>query len=364
MLYYLYFLRDKIFVFNVFKYITFRASFAAITSMFLTLFFGPYMIRKLYELKIGQPIRKEECPPLFELHKDKEGTPTMGGLLIVISVVISTLLWANLSNVFVWVVLISIWWFSLTGFYDDYLKLKSKSSKGLSAKKKLLSQVIFSFFIALFMMNNSGTKEISTKLFMPFFKNAVFDMGIFYVLLIIFVITGSSNAINLTDGLDGLAIGCFIITMMPFTAMAYISGHIKFADYLHIHYIPQAGELAVFCSAIVGAGMGFLWYNSYPAQVFMGDTGSLALGGVIGTLAVLIKKEVYLLIVGGVFVFEALSVILQVGSFKLRRKRIFKMAPFHHHLEMKGWPETKIVVRLWIISVIFALIGLSALKLR
>ena len=364
MFYFLSFLKDEIFVFNVLKYITFRASFAAITSMFLTMFLGPFVIKKLYELKIGQNIRKEECPPLFELHKDKEGTPTMGGLLIVLPVIFSTLLWADLTNTFIWVVLLSTIWFSVTGFFDDYLKLRNKSSKGLSAKQKLLSQIIFSFIIAAYFINNPETAYISTKLYFPFFKNWVLETGVFYTVIIVLVITGSSNAINLTDGLDGLAIGCFVIAMMPITAMAYISGHFKFADYLHIQYIREAGELTVFCSALIGAGMGFLWYNSYPAQVFMGDTGSLALGGVIGTVAVLIKKEIYLLIIGGVFVFEAISVILQVGSYKLRRKRIFKMAPFHHHLEMKGWPETKIVVRLWIISVIFALLGLSTLKLR
>lgn len=365
MLYYIFYpLRDYFFGFNVFRYITFRAAFAALTSMGLTLVLGPFIIRKLYEMKVGQNIRKEECPPLYSLHKNKEGTPTMGGVLIVLVIVLSTLLWADILNEYIYIIIPSIIWFGAIGFIDDYLKLKRHSSSGLSAREKFLSQTIMAFAVGAYFIWSSTTKSFATEIYFPFFKDLVIDMGVFYLFFVMIVIIGASNAINLTDGLDGLAIGCMVIAMLAFTVMSYVVGHVRFAAYLHIQHIEQAGELAVFCSAVVGAGMGFLWYNSYPAQVFMGDTGSLALGGAIGIVAVLIKKELYLLLVGGVFVFEALSVILQVGSYKLRKKRIFAMAPFHHHLEMKGWPETKIVVRLWIIAIVFALLGLSTLKLR
>jgi phospho-N-acetylmuramoyl-pentapeptide-transferase len=366
MLYHIFYpLREYFFGFNVFKYITFRAALAALTAMVLTLLLGPYVIRKLYELKIGQNIRKEECLPLYALHKNKQGTPTMGGVLIVMVVALSTFLWADLLNDFVWIVLISIVFFGMIGFLDDYLKLRSHSSKGLTARQKLLAQTLMAFAVGAYFMWNPNTRGFATSIYVPFMKSPIIkDMGLIYLLVIMFVIIGSSNAVNLTDGLDGLAIGCMIIAMTAFTALAYVVGHANIAKYLGFEHIRGAGELAIFCSAIIGAGLGFLWYNSHPAQVFMGDTGSLALGGTIGIISVLIKKELYLLVIGGVFVFEAISVILQVGSYKIRKKRIFAMAPFHHHLEMKGWPETKIVVRLWIVAIIFALIGLSTLKMR
>jgi phospho-N-acetylmuramoyl-pentapeptide-transferase len=364
MLYYIFYpLKDYFFGFNVLRYITFRAACAALTCMLLTLVLGPFIIRKLYEMKIGQPIRKEECPPLYALHKSKEGTPTMGGLLIVVSVVLSILLWGDILNGYMIIMLLSIVWFGGIGFMDDFLKLKRHSSKGLSAREKFLAQTVMSFAVGAWFMFDGHTRTFAANLYVPFLKDPLMNMGIFYLFFVMLIINGSSNAINLTDGLDGLAAGCTIIAMLAFTVLSYIVGHAKFSEYLNVQHVAQAGELAVFCAAVVGAGLGFLWYNSYPAQVFMGDTGSLALGGCIGIVAVLIKKELYLLLIGGVFVWETVSVILQVGSYKLRKKRIFAMAPFHHHLEMKGWPETKIVVRLWIVAIIFALLGMSALKL-
>lgn len=365
MLYYLFYpLRDFFFGFNVFKYITFRAAGAAITALVLSFILGPYIINRLYQLKMGEKIRNgKHYAELYNLHKMKEGTPTMGGVLILVTILASTLLWADILNKQIILVLFSTVFFGTIGFIDDYIKL-TKKRRGLSIKVKFSAQVILTAVIFSFMLLSPNTKEVANKLALPFFKNPVVVGGFIYLVFMLFVICGSSNAVNLTDGLDGLAIGCVIITALSYGILCYIVGHIKFAEYLNVLYIPGSGELSVFCASIIGAGLGFLWFNSYPASVFMGDTGSIMLGGVIGVVAVLIKKELWLLIVGGIFVLEAVSVILQIASFRLRGKRIFAMAPIHHHFEMRGWPETKVTVRFWIIAIICALIGLGSLKLQ
>lgn len=363
MLYHLlYPLKDIFFGFNVFKYITFRAAGAAITSFVLCMILGPLIIEKLREFKIGQVVRtSDDAKGIYEMHKGKAGTPTMGGLLIVTAIVLSTLLWGDLTNKYVLLSLVSIIWLCVVGFLDDYLKLRLKKSKGLTARSKFIGQIILGSLIGLYVYCDP---QIGKNLDVPFLKNTAINLGILYVLFTTLVIVGTSNAVNLTDGLDGLAVGCTIIVALTYTILSYITGNAKISEYLTIMYIPGAGELAVFCASILGAGLGFLWFNSFPATVFMGDAGSLALGGAIGIVATFIKKELLLLIVGGIFVFEALSVILQVASFKLLKKRIFLMAPIHHHFQMKGWSETKVVIRFWIIGIILALISLSTLKLR
>jgi len=295
------------------------------------------------------------------MHKDKAGTPTMGGLLIVTAIVISTLLWGDMTNKYVLLALVSIIWLCVVGFLDDYLKMKLKKSKGLTARSKFIGQIMLGLMLGLYVYFDP---QIGKQLDTPFLKNLVMNLGIFYVLFTMTVIVGSSNAVNLTDGLDGLAIGCTIIVVLTYTALSYITGNAKISEYLNIIYIPGTGELAVFCAAMLGAGLGFLWFNCFPANVFMGDTGSLALGGAIGVVATFIKKELLLLIVGGIFVMEALSVIIQVTSFRFFRKRVFLMAPIHHHFQMKGWSESKVVIRFWIIGIILALVSLSTLKLR
>lgn len=361
MFYYLYQLRDLFFIFNLFKYITFRAAGAAITAFLISVILGPFIISRLKMLKAGQRIRKDEAPGIYPMHKDKEGTPTMGGLLIIVSIVSSTLLWANINNKFIILVLLSVVWLGLVGFIDDYIKLVKKSSQGIAASTKFAGQILLGLFLGLALFLDP---RVGDRLDVPFLKDLFINLGIFYILFVICVIVGSSNAVNLTDGLDGLAIGCIIMIALTYTGFSYITGHKNFSDYLKIFYIPGTGELAVFCASIVGAGLGFLWFNSHPATIFMGDTGSLALGGAIGTVSVCIKKELLLFIVGGIFVIEALSVILQVASFKIRRKRIFLMAPIHHHFQMKGWSESKVVTRFWIVAAILALMSLSTLKIR
>lgn len=365
MLYYLlYPLRDFFFGFNVFKYITFRAAGAAITGLVISIVFGPYVIRRLYELKMGEHIRNgKDYTALYNLHKNKEGTPTMGGILMLFAILISTLLWADILNSQILMVFFATVFFGILGFTDDYIKL-TKKRRGLPARVKFLGQVVLTAAIFYFMLFCPQTKDVANKLTIPFYKSPVVVSGFLYLIFILCVICGSSNAVNLTDGLDGLAIGCVLIAATAYGVLCYIVGHIKFAEYLNILYIPGSGELSVFCASIIGAGLGFLWFNAYPASVFMGDTGAITLGGALGVVAVLIKKELWLIIIGGVFVIEALSVILQVGSFKFRKKRIFAMAPLHHHFEMKGWPETKVTIRFWIIALICALIGLGSLKLQ
>ncbi len=361
MLYYLlYPLKDLWFGFNVFRYITFRAAMASITAFALSVLIGPIIIRKLSRMKIGESPRKEHVEGLYELHKHKEGTPTMGGIVIILAMLICTLLWARLDNPFIILCLISVLWLGIVGFIDDYIKLIKLKSLGLSAAAKFTGQLILGIGVALYLYFNP---DFSTAFYVPFLKHALFNLGALYILFIVLVIVGTSNAVNITDGLDGLAIGCVCFIAFSYSIISYLTGHLDFSGYLNIYYLAGSGELTVFCATIVGAGMGFLWFNSYPATIFMGDTGSLPLGGAIGIVSVLIKKEILLLIVGGIFVAEVLSVIMQVASFRLYRKRIFLMAPLHHHLQLLGWPEPKITVRFWIVGVLLALFGLATLKL-
>lgn len=344
--------------FNVFRYITFRTIFASITALLICLVVGPWMIRKLQSLQIGQQIR-EDGP---QSHLVKKGTPTMGGVLIILSVVISTLLWANLSVNYVWLILLVTVGYGLIGFIDDYRKLTDKSSKGISGKAKLIAEIIIALFVSLIIYFKPG---FNSQVALPFFKTVLPNLGWGYIILATFIIVGAANAVNLTDGLDGLAIGPATICFATYVLFAYFAGNVKVASYLQISYVPGAGELAVFCGALVGAALGFLWFNAYPAEVFMGDVGSLSLGGALGTMAIITKQEILLAIVGGVFVLETFSVIFQVGYFKLTQgKRIFRMAPLHHHFELKGWAEPKVIVRFWIISILLALIAMSTLKLR
>ena len=345
-------------VFNVFRYITFRTIYASLTAFFICFLLGPWMIRKLADMQVGQYIR-DDGP---KSHFDKAGTPTMGGTLIILSLTAAILLWSDLTNYYVWIVLFVIIGYGTIGFVDDYMMQVKKQSKGLSVRNKLLLQGIVAL-IAGFLVY--VTPDFSTQVTIPFFKNIKPDLGWGYIIFAAFVIVGASNAVNLTDGLDGLAIGPVIIAASTYMIFAYVSGHVKIAGYLQINYVSGAGELAIFCGAMAGAGLGFLWFNSYPAQIFMGDVGSLSLGAFLGTIAVITKQEILLILVGGIFVIEALSVIFQVGFFKMTSgKRIFKMAPLHHHFELKGWPEPKVIVRFWIIAIALALLAMSTLKLR
>ena len=345
-------------VFNVFRYITFRTIYASLTAFLICFLLGPWMIRKLAEMQVGQYIR-DDGP---KTHLDKAGTPTMGGALIIVAIVVSILLWSDLTNFYVWITLFVVVGYGLVGFIDDYLMQVKKQSKGLSVRTKLLWQAIIAL-IAGFLVYISP--DFSTQITIPFFKNVSPDFGWGYIIFAAFVIVGASNAVNLTDGLDGLAIGPVIIAATTYMIFAYVAGHVKIANYLQINYVPGSGELAIFCGAIAGAGLGFLWFNAYPAQIFMGDVGSLSLGAFLGTVAVITKQEILLVLVGGLFVIEALSVIFQVGYFKMTSgKRIFRMAPLHHHFELKGWPEPKVIVRFWIIAVALALLAMSTLKLR
>ncbi len=361
--------------FRIFRYLTFRTAFASLTAMFMGLVVGPAVIRQLREFQIGQYIR-EDGP---QEHQKKAGTPTMGGVLIAIAIVVPTLLWADLSNRFIWVVLLATLGFGAIGFTDDYLKVANRRNLGLTGRHKMTLQILCSFVIGVILLLFQAEGDYSTRMIVPFFKNFHPELSIPaltanpylwiigylpFLLFVSIVIVGSSNSVNLTDGLDGLAIGCTLIAAAALTVLTYVSGHAVFADYLEIQRMPQVAELTIFCGAMVGSSIGFLWYNAHPAEIFMGDVGSLALGGAIGTVAVIIKQELLLPFVGGVFVLEALSVILQVGSFKLRGKRIFKMAPLHHHFELLGWSESKIIVRFWIASLVFALFALTTLKLR
>jgi len=348
-------------LFNLFKYLTFRSGGAILTAVIISFLTAPMVIAWLRaKQREGQPIR-EDGPESHLL--TKKGTPTMGGIMILFSVTISTLLWADITNHYIWIVLFVTLGFGAIGFGDDYLKLTKRNSKGLSGKKKLLAQFAISLIAAIWISKISPA-GMATHLALPFFKDVLLDLGFVYFLFAMLVIVGASNAVNLTDGLDGLAIVPIMIAAGCFVLISYLVGNIKFADYLQIHHVAGSGELAVFCAALIGAGMGFLWYNAPPAQVFMGDTGSLAFGGSLGVVSVIVKHELVLAIIGGLFVAEAVSVILQVASFKLTGKRIFKMAPIHHHFEKMGWKEPTIVIRFWIIAFILALVGLSTLKLR
>jgi phospho-N-acetylmuramoyl-pentapeptide-transferase len=336
-------------VLYVFRFITFRTIYATITALLISFILGPWLIETLQKMQVGQSIRKDGP----ESHFVKEGTPTMGGALILCAIIFPTLLWADLSNLYIWVTLVVTAGYGAIGFVDDYLKVVRKNSDGISARQKMFWQILIALAAALLLYYGVG---IDTRLSLPFFKNAQPDIGIFYIPFAVLVMVGASNAVNLTDGLDGLAIGPMIIAAGTFLLLAYLAGNAKLADYLQISSIQGAGELSVLCGAMVGAGLGFLWFNTYPAQVFMGDVGSLSLGGSLGAIAVITKNEVVLVIVGGIFVVEALSVIVQVISFRYWGKRVFRMAPIHHHFELKGWPEPKIIVRFWIISIILALI--------
>ena len=361
---------------RVFRFITFRTAFASMTSLFLCLFLGPWLIAKLRQFQIGQVIRKEGP----RSHQKKAGTPTMGGVLIVISIVVPTLLWANLTNAYVWIAIFSIVAFGAIGFWDDYAKIRKHQNLGITGRRKFAAQCVVALAVGVFLLILRAHGGYSTAMNVPFFKSfkpsLVIDafLGnpftyplafVFFFLFIAFILVGSTNAVNLTDGLDGLAIGLMIVASGAMTVLTYTSGHAEFAKYLDLVRLPGAGELTVFCGAMTGASLGFLWYNAHPAEIFMGDVGSLALGGSMGVVAILIKQEILLVCIGGVFVIETLSVILQVASYKLRNgKRIFKMAPLHHHFEALGWTESKIIVRFWIAGLVMALFALTTLKLR
>lgn len=346
-------------VFSVFHYITLRAILAALTALLIAVIVGPYLIRWLAQYKVGQVVR-DDGP---KTHYSKAGTPTMGGALILIAITLSVLLWSDLRNQDVWLVLLVTLGFGLVGWVDDYRKLVRKNSKGLPARWKYFWQSLMGLAAAIFLYTKASTPA-EVQLMIPFFKNVMIPLGLFYIVFTYFVIVGTSNAVNLTDGLDGLAIMPIVLVGGALGIFAYVTGHAKFAEYLAVPHIAGVGEIAVFCGALVGAGLGFLWFNTYPAQIFMGDVGALGLGAALGVIAVLVRQELLLFIMGGVFVVETLSVMLQVGYFKMTRRRIFRMAPIHHHFELAGWPEPKVIVRFWIITVILVLFGLATLKLR
>ncbi len=377
MLYYLFYERlyPSISPFRVFRYLTFRTAFASITALLICLVLGPWLIGRLKEFQIGQYIR-EDGP---SSHQSKAGTPTMGGVLINVAIFVPTLLWADLSNLLVWLVMLATLGFGLVGFLDDFSKIRNRHNRGLSGRTKIYFQMLISFLVGIALLFLTARGAYSTHLIVPFFKNYTPDLlihglmkntysypfaFIFFFLFVVLVIVGSSNAVNLTDGLDGLAVGCMIVAAGALTVLTYVTGHAVFARYLEINYLPQVGEVTVFCGSMVGASLGFLWYNAYPAEIFMGDVGSLALGGAIGTVAVIIKQEILLIFIGGIFVAEAASVILQVASFQMFGRRIFRMAPLHHHFELKGWSESKVIARFWIAALVLALFSLSTLKLR
>jgi phospho-N-acetylmuramoyl-pentapeptide-transferase len=371
---YLYF-HPQFHPFNLFRYITFRTAYASLTALFLSLVLGPWLVRKLKEFQVGQYIR-EDGP---QTHQAKAGTPTMGGVLINLCIFVPTLLWSDLRNGFVWLVLGMTAAFAGIGFWDDYQKLRHRENLGLTARSKFLLQILVSFLFGIILVSLSAHGLYSTTLTFPFIKRFRPDFLISgflgnvwtyplafvpFLLFVIVVLVGCSNAVNLTDGLDGLAIGCVLIAASALTVLTYVAGHAVFSDYLEVEHLPRVGELTIFCGSMVGSSLGFLWYNAYPAEIFMGDVGSLALGGALAVVAVIIKQELLLPFIGGVFVVEALSVIIQVASFKLRGKRVFRMAPLHHHFELQGWKESKIIARFWIVALVFALFALSTLKLR
>lgn len=353
------YLQQQYSAFAVFQYLSVRGILGVMTAMAISLLLGPWMIRRLNALQIGQSVR-DDGP---QSHLSKTGTPTMGGTLILASIFISSLLWSDLSNRYVWVVLIVTAIFGAVGWVDDYRKVVEKNSRGLPARWKYFWQSIAGFGAAFFLYYTQ-TSSVETQLFVPFFKNIAWDLGPAFIILTYFVVVGSSNAVNLTDGLDGLAIMPTVMVGSALGIIAYLTGHSQFSNYLHIPYVAGAGELVIFCGALAGAGLGFLWFNTYPAQVFMGDVGALALGAALGIIAVIVRHEIVFFIMGGIFVMETVSVILQVASYKMTKRRIFRMAPIHHHFELKGWPEPRVIVRFWIITVMLVLFGLATLKLR
>ena len=361
MLYHLLFpFRDAIPLFNVFRYITFRVAAAIVTALLLSWLLGPWFIRTLRRLSVGQNIR--DVGP--QAHQVKAGTPTMGGLLILFASLGSTLLWGNLNNAYVWIVILVTAAFGAIGFADDYIKIRKRRNLGLTARAKMGLQILAAGLMGLALLILPIGYGFNSTLTFPFFKQLVLNLGYLYIPFVVIVLVGASNAVNLTDGLDGLAIGATTVAAATYAVFTYIAGNRLIANYLQISHVPGVGEVAVFCGALVGAGLGFLWYNSHPAEVFMGDVGSLALGAAIGSVAVIAKQEILLVLVGGLFVLEALSVIIQVTSFKLRGKRVFRMSPLHHHFELSGWAEPKVIVRFWLLSILFALLSLSTLKLR
>ncbi|MBQ0798713.1 MAG: phospho-N-acetylmuramoyl-pentapeptide-transferase [Porticoccaceae bacterium] len=353
------YLADYIGGFGVFRYLTMRAIMGVMTSLIISLMLGPVVIRRLNALQIGQSVR-DDGPAS---HLSKTGTPTMGGALILLSIFVSTLLWSDLSNRYVWIVLLTTFSFGAIGWVDDYRKVVERDSRGLPARWKYLWQSVAGLGVAT-LLYVTAQAPAETELILPFFKNFAWQMGLLYIVFAYLVIVGTSNAVNLTDGLDGLAIMPTVLVGGALGVIAYVAGHAEFSFYLNIPFIPGAGELVVFCAALGGAGLGFLWFNAYPAQIFMGDVGALALGAALGVIAVIVRHEVVLFIMGGIFVLETVSVVLQVGSYKLTGKRIFRMAPIHHHFELKGWPEPRVIVRFWIITVMLVLFGLATLKLR
>jgi phospho-N-acetylmuramoyl-pentapeptide-transferase len=353
-------LRDFIPAFNVFRYITFRVAAAVVTALILSWLLGPWFIRQLRRLSVGQNIR--DVGP--QAHQVKAGTPTMGGLLILFATLVPTLLWMDIGNVYVWLVMLVTAAFGAIGFADDYLKVRNRRNLGLTAKAKFWLQVLVGIAFGIALLVLPAESGFNPTLTFPFIKKLVLHLGYFYIPFVAFVLVGSSNAVNLTDGLDGLAIGATSVAAATYAVFTYVAGNRVIANYLQISYVPGVGEVAVFCGAMVGAGIGFLWFNSHPAEVFMGDVGSLSLGAAIGSVAVIAKQEILLALVGGLFVMEAMSVIIQVASFKLRGKRVFRMSPLHHHFELSGWAEPKVIVRFWILSILFALLSLSTLKLR
>jgi phospho-N-acetylmuramoyl-pentapeptide-transferase len=371
MLYHLlYSLHLDIHPFRVFQYVTFRTAAASLTALLICLLLGPWLIARLRDFQIGQQVRADGPSS----HQNKAGTPTMGGMLILVGTLLPTLLWANLTNLYVWIAVVATFLFGLVGFADDYLKIVRKRSLGLTGRRKMLYQALIGLGVCVALYYLAGQGLYNTELSVPFFKNFTPELNLWHVpyvpiavplvIFVLLIIVGSSNAVNLTDGLDGLASGCVLIAAAALTVLCYVSGHARFAEYLDLFKNSYASELTIFCGAMVGATLGFLWYNAHPAQVFMGDVGSLSLGGAIGTVAVLIKQELLLPMIGGVFVLEALSVILQVASFRMTGKRIFRMAPLHHHFELTGWNETQVVIRFWILAIVFALFSLTTLKLR
>src|ERR1044071_5016012 len=366
MMYFLHHLSDRFIGFKFFLYVPFRAIAAAVTAFLVTLIFGNFIIRRLIALKLGQPILgAAEVHRLAELHGGKQGTPTMGGVLVIGSVFVSSLLWARLDNRFVWLVLFCMVYLGALGFADDYLKVTKKKSDGISGRIKLIFQIALALIVTAVFLSSPLLEAQARPLYVPFVKAPVIaNMSWFTSVFFLLVIVGSSNAVNLTDGLDGLAIGCTVTVAFAYALLSYAAGNFRIAEYLQVPFYPFAGELTVVCSALIGAGLGFLWFNCFPAKVFMGDTGSLAIGGMIGVVAICCKQELLLVVVGGVFVIEAVSVILQVLSFKLTGRRIFAMSPLHHHFELVGWKENTVIVRFWILSIIFALLGLATLKLR
>jgi phospho-N-acetylmuramoyl-pentapeptide-transferase len=347
-------------VLNVFRYITFRTACATTTALLICFILGPFIIRLLKKHNVVDGVRMDTP----ERHAGKRGTPTMGGIMILLAVVVPTLMWANLSNKYILICLFTTCWLGAMGFVDDYMRMIKRKPRGMVGRYKIAGQAILGLIVGTLILLFPDDPGMATKTTLPFFKSAFPDLGLFYIPFVILVITATSNAVNFADGLDGLAIGMFAFAAAAFAGLAYVSGHANFSSYLNILYLKQAGELTIFCGSLVGASLGFLWFNAHPAQVFMGDTGSLALGGALAVIAILIKKEILLAIVGGIFVLEVLSVIVQVVSFKLTGKRVFKMAPIHHHFELVGWPESKLVVRFWILSGLLALVTLSTLKLR